>query len=266
MYPPPHPYPPAPARRWWQHPALVIAALIILPPVGIALAWTSQWSKGKKIVATVLAGLWFLAPFMTDPPKKTEADAKPKAAATPTATATPTPSASASPVNTVPPPLTMPHMVGDTVESMPSVVSARHTVKVHSVYSDDTPPSQAADQQVCFQSVAVNTPLPEGSTIDLYVITKGGTCPAQYGQPKPMPKPTEKPKPAPAPTEDDSSSSSTSTGGGSSIGGSSSTGGGGSAYYKNCAAARAAGAAPVHRGDPGYGRHLDRDGDGVGCE
>lgn len=39
-----------------------------------------------------------------------------------------------------------------------------------------------------------------------------------------------------------------------------------SAYYKNCTAARAAGAAPVRLGDPGYGRHLDRDGDGVGCE
>jgi hypothetical protein len=37
-------------------------------------------------------------------------------------------------------------------------------------------------------------------------------------------------------------------------------------YYKNCTAARDAGAAPVHRGDPGYGSHLDRDGDGVGCE
>jgi hypothetical protein len=40
---------------------------------------------------------------------------------------------------------------------------------------------------------------------------------------------------------------------------------GGSAY-RNCTAARAAGAAPVRRGDPGYGAHLDRDGDGVGCE
>ncbi|MFC7957945.1 excalibur calcium-binding domain-containing protein [Rhodococcoides kroppenstedtii] len=39
-----------------------------------------------------------------------------------------------------------------------------------------------------------------------------------------------------------------------------------SAYYKNCSAARAAGAAPVYAGDPGYGSHLDRDGDGVGCE
>ena len=37
-------------------------------------------------------------------------------------------------------------------------------------------------------------------------------------------------------------------------------------YYENCAAARAAGAAPVYRGEPGYARHLDRDDDGVGCE
>lgn len=43
-------------------------------------------------------------------------------------------------------------------------------------------------------------------------------------------------------------------------------GGGGSVYYKNCTAARAAGAAPVYRGQPGYGKHLDRDNDGVGCE
>lgn len=42
--------------------------------------------------------------------------------------------------------------------------------------------------------------------------------------------------------------------------------GGGSVHYANCSEARAAGAAPVRVGDPGYGRHLDRDGDGVGCE
>lgn len=36
--------------------------------------------------------------------------------------------------------------------------------------------------------------------------------------------------------------------------------------FANCTAARAAGAAPVRRGNPGYGPHLDRDGDGVGCE
>lgn len=41
---------------------------------------------------------------------------------------------------------------------------------------------------------------------------------------------------------------------------------GGDVYYENCAAARAAGAAPVHRGEPGYASHLDRDNDGTGCD
>ncbi|MUL85001.1 excalibur calcium-binding domain-containing protein [Mycobacterium sp. CBMA247] len=36
--------------------------------------------------------------------------------------------------------------------------------------------------------------------------------------------------------------------------------------YPNCAAARAAGAAPLYAGQPGYSRKLDRDGDGVACE
>lgn len=38
------------------------------------------------------------------------------------------------------------------------------------------------------------------------------------------------------------------------------------AYYANCAAARAAGAAPLYAGRPGYRSGLDRDGDGVACE
>jgi endonuclease YncB( thermonuclease family) len=37
-------------------------------------------------------------------------------------------------------------------------------------------------------------------------------------------------------------------------------------YYANCDAVRKAGAAPIRRGQPGYGPHLDRDGDGVACE
>ena len=39
-----------------------------------------------------------------------------------------------------------------------------------------------------------------------------------------------------------------------------------SVYYRNCDAARAAGAAPLYRGEPGYRPELDRDGDGVACE
>jgi endonuclease YncB( thermonuclease family) len=37
-------------------------------------------------------------------------------------------------------------------------------------------------------------------------------------------------------------------------------------YVADCTAARLAGAAPVRVGDPDYGRHRDRHGDGVGCE
>lgn len=56
--------------------------------------------------------------------------------------------------------------------------------------------------------------------------------------PAPEPAPVDPSKPAPAPV----------------------------VSFKNCTEARNAGAAPIHRGSPGYGEHLDRDGDGVGCD
>jgi hypothetical protein len=42
------------------------------------------------------------------------------------------------------------------------------------------------------------------------------------------------------------------------------SGGGGS--FSSCKAAKAAGAAPLYRGQPGYSSKLDRDDDGVACE
>lgn len=36
--------------------------------------------------------------------------------------------------------------------------------------------------------------------------------------------------------------------------------------YSNCDAARAAHAAPIYRGQPGYDARLDADGDGIACE
>jgi colicin import membrane protein len=38
------------------------------------------------------------------------------------------------------------------------------------------------------------------------------------------------------------------------------------ASYENCSEVKAAGAAPIRRGEPGYSSKLDRDGDGIGCE
>ncbi len=37
-------------------------------------------------------------------------------------------------------------------------------------------------------------------------------------------------------------------------------------HYRSCAEVRAAEAAPLHSGDPGYSHRLDRDGDGIACE
>jgi len=36
--------------------------------------------------------------------------------------------------------------------------------------------------------------------------------------------------------------------------------------YKNCTEVKAAGAAPIRRGEPGYSTDLDRDKDGIACE
>ena len=37
-------------------------------------------------------------------------------------------------------------------------------------------------------------------------------------------------------------------------------------YYRNCREARAAGAAPIYRGQPGYRPEMDGDNDGIACE
>jgi hypothetical protein len=39
-----------------------------------------------------------------------------------------------------------------------------------------------------------------------------------------------------------------------------------SVYYSGCNAVRAAGAAPLHLGEPGYREEMDGDGDGIACE
>jgi hypothetical protein len=36
--------------------------------------------------------------------------------------------------------------------------------------------------------------------------------------------------------------------------------------FRSCKQAKAAGAAPLRRGQPGYSKSLDRDGDGIACE
>ncbi len=39
-----------------------------------------------------------------------------------------------------------------------------------------------------------------------------------------------------------------------------------SIHYSGCKEVRAAGKAPLYRGQPGYGEHMDGDHDGIACE
>ncbi|MCQ2000706.1 GmrSD restriction endonuclease domain-containing protein [Arthrobacter zhaoxinii] len=75
---------------------------------------------------------------------------------------------------------------------------------------------------------------------DQPVPTDGGVMVAPEPAPAAEPLTVEAPAPAPAPLVD--------------------------VYYPNCDAVKAAGAAPIRAGDPGWQSKFDRDGDGVGCE
>lgn len=117
--------------------------------------------------------------------------------------------------------------------------------------ADAALPALAATENAAKTAVTGLWGPPCHGTIDAPAPT---TAPAPVPEPTPAPSPAPKPAPAtkaappppPAePTEDAPARS---------------------AYYANCSAAKAAGAAPLYRGEPGYRSGLDRDGDGVACE
>ncbi|WP_328613357.1 excalibur calcium-binding domain-containing protein [Amycolatopsis sp. NBC_00355] len=111
-------------------------------------------------------------------------------------------------------------------------------------------PTLQAAENTAHQAVSGLWAAPCNGTID-------APAPTPTPSPTPVPQPPAKvatkaaPKPPPAPptTEDAPAPDQDSA-----------------AYYKNCTAAKAAGAAPLYRGEPGYRAALDRDGDGVACE
>jgi len=72
------------------------------------------------------------------------------------------------------------------------------------------------------------------------------SCTYTWAAPAPAPRPVPAPQPAPAPVPAPQPEA--------------------DAHYQNCDAVRAAGAAPIRSGDPGWQPKFDRDGDGVGCE
>ncbi|MFE2549723.1 excalibur calcium-binding domain-containing protein [Streptomyces sp. NPDC059355] len=130
-------------------------------------------------------------------------------------------------------------------------------VEARSAYSDVPLAAYHEGWAVCFQTPAAGAPLDPASTVELSLAAPGQACPDKAGgalSPSKTPAPP-KPKPKTSPPTDGGS-----TGGVGGVGGSS------SAYYKSCADAKAAGAAPMRRGQPGYREALDRDKDGIACD
>ncbi|MFG2720841.1 excalibur calcium-binding domain-containing protein [Streptomyces sp. NPDC048416] len=131
--------------------------------------------------------------------------------------------------------------------------STPRTKKPMASVSPGTPsasPSPSPSDSATPTASATPTPSPARTHPATPAAPPASKPPAVTIQPKPKPKGPSLPPPM--------------NGGGNKVSGGG--GGGSSASYQNCAAARAAGVTPLHRGDPGYAAHLDRDGDGVACE
>ncbi len=90
-------------------------------------------------------------------------------------------------------------------------------------------------------------PLPQqGPAPTTAAVPESTPKPAPPPAPAPAPPPAPAPAPPPAPAPEPEPPT--------------------SVYYENCDAVRAAGAAPLLAGQPGYAPKLDRDGDGIACE
>lgn len=193
-----------------------------------------------------------------DPAPQKGAD-KPAAATT---GAAPSPSTSA----TAAPPA-MPALAGQKFTDAESAVKklVSRPVEARSAYSDVPLAADHGQWTVCFQTPAAGSPVEQSSAVELSLVAPGRTCPDKAGATLvPSKDPAASPTPAPPKPKTSPPTDGGSTGGDG--GGSGSGSGGSSVYYKSCAEAKAAGAAPMRRGQPGYRDALDRDKDGIACD
>jgi hypothetical protein len=223
---------------------LIILLLVFFPPAGIVLAWLSSWSRKTKIAASVASLVWFiiiLALPGQDSGDKT--DAKPvTATTTPAATPSKSPTASPTPSPTTEPPTTRPTTAAPAVVARPEDKAWTTCKEAWAAGVSDDGMRRSSDRGYRAaldgngDGIACSKSIPEESADDSDA-DSDSDAPSDTGSDDSGSDPTTDPP-------DDS----------------------GSVYYANCSEVRAAGAAPIHAGEPGYSRHLDRDGDGVACE
>ncbi|MGX5715189.1 excalibur calcium-binding domain-containing protein [Arthrobacter sp. MAHUQ-56] len=105
--------------------------------------------------------------------------------------------------------------------------------------ADKAAAEQAAAAKAAAEKAAAEQAAAAKAAADQAARDAAAKAAEQAAAQKVVPAPVQAPAPAPAPA---------------------------TAYYANCSAAKAAGAAPLYRGQAGYSSSLDRDGDGVACE
>ncbi|WP_194293049.1 excalibur calcium-binding domain-containing protein [Streptomyces smaragdinus] len=178
------------------------------------------------------SALWFALVLPTGGDPKPPESKAPAPKPTPS-TAPPAPT-TAEPQPTTPP--RMPTVTGRSYDEASTALTARGVtdISLTSAYTDVTLPSAPTDWTVCFQTPAPDTTIdnPQTTSANLALVHPTGT------RRNPPPSPTTNPVDEAPP----------------------------SVYYANCAAVRAAGQAPLYRGEPGYRPALDRDNDGTACD
>lgn len=251
--------------------APILGFIVLLPALAVAIMGYRRpktgkaTTRGKSVPAIVLASVglaiclamttWFIASGAASAPRPTASVSAPVPAPAPTPVPLPAPVLAPAPVL-----LSVPNVVGFSDEQARQALLAAGFTNVR------IGPSTGSFAGVAASTVTTQLPQFGARASAGDPITLGeaeAPPPPAVAPPAPAPAPSAEasavPTAEPVPQRQPDAPSSAGTG-------STGSGSSGSAYYANCTAAKAAGAAPLYQGQPGYSSKLDRDGDGVACE
>ncbi|MFI2738664.1 excalibur calcium-binding domain-containing protein [Streptomyces sp. NPDC018711] len=175
----------------WRRPGVVVLCLVLLPPLGIVLAWRSRWSPGRKVLATVLSAVWFVAVGTSEPPadEPAVADAEPRVGTFPSSTPY-------TPYSPTPTPLVRRVVADYTGRNLETASRAAYEAgfraRSHDATEGDRTQLVDGNWKVCFQEPAAGetATTEEGrrSRIEFAVVEKTSPCPARDGEAVVFPK------------------------------------------------------------------------------
>ena len=181
MYPPQPSPRPAPSRPVWQHPALIITLLVLFPPAGIVLVWLSGWRRSRKIVATAISAVWFIA-ILTAPDGNETAEGEPAANTAESSTTAPdADEATAAPE-------VADHIGQSLTDARRAAEAEGYGVTSHDATGGDAGQGDENNWIVCFQDPEPGAEAAPGTTVDFAVVPDGTPCPPADGEPVAYPR------------------------------------------------------------------------------